>query len=50
MHLGSTFKMVPALAGLETGAITIDEKIKDNPFTHFTITTQPYSPETDADE
>lgn len=30
MHLGSTFKMVPALAGLETGAITIDEKIKDN--------------------
>lgn len=26
---GSTFKMVTALAGLETGSITVDEKIKD---------------------
>lgn len=27
---GSTFKMVTALTGLETGEITIDEKIRDN--------------------
>lgn len=37
---GSTFKMVTAIAGLETGAITIDEKINDigvYPYAHHPV-------------